>query len=87
MVLPHPTPPYMYNPCSALRWPEGRALPCSPEPDLINVLSSLNLRGQQGTHTGDGRGAVRAGRGGLEVCAECNRNNIMVRSKVRFTVL
>jgi len=50
MVLPHPTPPNMYSPCRALRWPEGRALPCSPEPDLIKVLSSLNLRGHTPRH-------------------------------------
>lgn len=42
MVLPQPTPPYMYSPGTLLRVPLTLE-PCRPAPDLINVLSSLNL--------------------------------------------
>jgi hypothetical protein len=66
MVLPHPTPPYMYSPGTCLVVPLTLE-PCSPAPDLINVLSSLNLCGQGGAWGWQGhRIREREGRGGGE---------------------
>jgi hypothetical protein len=47
MVLPQPTPPYMYSPLMDGRLPPGPAVPCRPDCDLSNVLKPSNLHNMQ----------------------------------------